>query len=100
MRIKFDREDARQAVVEIIDNGPGIATELLPDILFEPFKTRKEGGSGIGLWQVKRVVTSLGGTISADNKLDGGATVCDQAASNWRCRIILQFHLFDGCIKR
>lgn len=66
-------DDGIQAVVEIIDNGPGIAEELLPDVLFEPFKTSKEGGSGIGLWQVKRVAASLGGSVSAENRLEGGA---------------------------
>jgi len=40
-------DDAGQAVVEIIDNGPGIAEDLLPNVLFEPFKTSKDGGSGI-----------------------------------------------------
>lgn len=72
-RITFGRDDADQAHVEIIDNGSGILPELLPDGLFEPFKTSKDGGSGIGLWQVKRVVTSLRGTISANNNPDGGA---------------------------
>lgn len=66
-------DDGRQAVVEIIDNGPGIAEELLPDVLFEPYKTSKDGGIGIGLWQVKRVAASLGGSISAENRLEGGA---------------------------
>ena len=74
VRIRIGRNgDANQAVVEVIDNGPGIAAELLPDGLFEPFKTGKNGGSGIGLWQVKKVVTSLGGSVSADNNPDGGA---------------------------
>lgn len=74
VRIMTHRDgDADQVVVEITDNGPGIAAELLPEALFEPLKTSKEGGSGIGLWQVKRVVASLGGTISADNSKDGGA---------------------------
>jgi len=66
-------DDTGQAVVEIIDNGPGIAEELLPDALFEPFKTDKDGGNGIGLWQVKRVVVGLGGSVSAENRLEGGA---------------------------
>ena len=66
-------DDVRQAVVEIVDNGPGIAEELLPDVLFEPFKTTKDGGSGIGLWQVKKVAASLGGSVAAENRLEGGA---------------------------
>jgi len=45
----------------------------LPDLLFEPFKTMKDGGSGIGLWQVKRLATALGGSISAGNLPEGGA---------------------------
>jgi len=71
--ITIGRDDVDQAHVEIIDNGPGILPELLPDGLFEPFKTSKDGGSGIGLWQVKRVITSLGGTVSAGNNPEGGA---------------------------
>jgi len=74
VQIKTRRDnERRQAVVEIMDNGPGIAEELLPDILFEPFKTDKEGGSGIGLWQVKKMVATLDGSVSAENRLEGGA---------------------------
>jgi len=72
--IRIGRDDAgRQAVVEINDNGPGIAQELLPVGLFEPFKSTKDGGSGIGLWQVERVAACLGGSVSAENRLEGGA---------------------------
>jgi putative PEP-CTERM system histidine kinase len=62
-----------EAVIELLDNGPGIEPALLPDTLFEPFKTSKKGGSGIGLWQVKRLVASLNGTISAGNIQNWGA---------------------------
>ena len=73
VRVEIDRDESgRQAVIEISDNGPGIAPDLLPDLLFEPFKTTREGGSGIGLWQVKKMITSLGGSISAANRSDGG----------------------------
>lgn len=65
--------EAEEVVIESLDNGPGIEPELLPEVLFEPFKTSKEGGSGIGLWQVKRLVASLNGTISAGNIQDVGA---------------------------
>ena len=59
--------------LEINDNGPGIPAELLPDRLFEPFTTCKPNGSGIGLWQARRLVESLGGTIGAENLAAGGA---------------------------
>ena len=74
VKIRTTRDDDfGQAIVAVIDNGPGIAEELLPDVLFEPFKTSKDGGSGIGLWQVKRVAASLGGSVSAENIAEGGA---------------------------
>ena len=59
--------------LEIVDNGPGIPLDLLPDRLFQLFKTGKQNGSGIGLWQVKQFVESLGGTIAAENVEGGGA---------------------------
>jgi putative PEP-CTERM system histidine kinase len=65
-------EEDGQVVVEVIDNGPGIPAELLPEALFEPFKTSKAGGSGIGLWQVRRMLESLGGSITAENMEAGG----------------------------
>ena len=74
MRIKASSDDDQgQAVIEITDSGPGIAVNLLPNALFEPFKTTKPKGTGIGLWQVQRLVTSLKGTISAENVERGGA---------------------------
>jgi putative PEP-CTERM system histidine kinase len=59
--------------LEIIDNGPGIPPEFLPDLLFEPFKTSKSKGSGIGLWQVRSLLESLGCSIAAENIAGGGA---------------------------
>ena len=74
MRIKASSDDDQgQAIIEITDNGRGIAVDLLPDALFEPFKTTKSKGTGIGLWQVKRLAASLRGSVSAENRLEGGA---------------------------
>ena len=74
VRITAGRDEERsQVVIEITDNGPGIPEELLPVALFGPFRTTKPGGSGIGLWQVRRLVTSLNGTVSAENVTGGGA---------------------------
>ncbi len=62
-----------EAVIEITDNGPGIEKSLLPNALFEPFKTTKPKGGGVGLWQGRQLIKSLKGTISAKNIIQGGA---------------------------
>jgi PAS domain S-box-containing protein len=56
------------------DSGPGFRTEELPKI-FEPFFTRRRGGTGIGLSIVQRIMEEHGGQVSASNHSDGGAVV-------------------------
>jgi signal transduction histidine kinase len=60
--------------VTVEDNGPGIASELLPDI-FEAFVTTQldARGTGLGLTVAEGIVTQHGGTISAANRAGGGA---------------------------
>lgn len=53
--------------MEIRDNGPGIPETLLPQRLFEPFQSSTATGSGIGLWQAREMIASMGGTIRAEN---------------------------------
>jgi signal transduction histidine kinase len=58
--------------VEISDNGPGIAEDVLPH-LFKNRRTTKRTGSGFGLALVYEVVVKHGGTIQACNGPNGGA---------------------------
>ena len=69
----YRHSNGEKAILEIRDNGPGIPEALLPERLFDPFTTTKASGSGVGLWQVKRLVTALGGRIHAKNNEEGGA---------------------------
>lgn len=57
--------EGSQVVVEVVDDGPGIAREAQVHV-FEPFYTTKEvgAGSGLGLDIVRRVVAAHGGGIS------------------------------------
>ncbi len=58
----------------VSDSGPGFQAEDLPRI-FEPFFTRRRGGTGLGLALVQRVVHEHGGEIMAQNRPEGGAVV-------------------------
>jgi C4-dicarboxylate-specific signal transduction histidine kinase len=61
-------------VLEVTDNGPGIASEIF-DKLFEPFTTTKPvgKGTGLGLAVCHATVDALGGTVQAENLPEGGA---------------------------
>lgn len=49
------------------DNGSGIPPEIV-DHMFEPFFKGSNGGTGIGLATVEKIVTTYGGAIKAYNK--------------------------------
>jgi two-component system sensor histidine kinase PilS (NtrC family) len=65
---------AKMVKITIRDTGEGFSDKAL-DHLFTPFFTTKEGGSGLGLAVVKRVVEGLKGTASGRNHEKGGAEV-------------------------
>ncbi|HEY1434448.1 MAG TPA: PAS domain S-box protein [Thermoanaerobaculia bacterium] len=56
------------------DEGPGFRAEDLPRI-FEPFFTRRRGGTGLCLSIVQRIVEDHGGRLLAANRAEGGAVV-------------------------
>jgi signal transduction histidine kinase len=62
-------------LVQIRDDGPGIAADLLPK-LFEPFYSTKQAGrgTGLGLSISRRVVAEHGGTIEVSSVPGEGAT--------------------------
>lgn len=65
-------QDGDEAVIEISDNGVGISEDILNQI-FEPFVQaeqtidRSQGGMGLGLTLVQKVVEAHGGNIMAES---------------------------------
>lgn len=66
------RTSGHDIVAELDDTGPGV-----PDVeqIFEAFYTTKEEGrgTGLGLAVCREIVESIGGSIVAENRPDGGA---------------------------
>jgi two-component system, NtrC family, sensor kinase len=61
------------AVVEVSDNGRGIAPDHLPNI-FRPFYTTKGDGTGLGLSLARRIVEDHHGRIDVSSALGRGTT--------------------------
>jgi len=62
------RADGPRIVVEVEDNGHGIAQEHLPNIFVPFFTTKEDGrGTGLGLSIVKSIVETHDGEIRAEN---------------------------------
>lgn len=61
-------------ILKISDNGTGINDEDL-DKLFKPFHTNKIGGSGLGLFFCKSIISEHNGTIEIVNNIEGGCIV-------------------------
>lgn len=76
---RLRREDG-QAVIEVLDEGPGFPPEFIPRA-FERFgrandaRSRHDGGAGLGLAIVLAVARAHGGVAAVANRPDRGAVV-------------------------
>ncbi len=66
-------EDDDRVIIEIKDNGPGMAKDFLNNRLFKPFQTTKRKGLGIGLYQCKAIISAHGGEIKVESQEGQGA---------------------------
>ena len=69
-----DYQDVAMIEIVVEDNGPGFQTGSLTQV-FDPYVTTKPKGTGLGLAIVKKLVEEHAGTIDAENRDAGGATI-------------------------
>jgi signal transduction histidine kinase len=72
--LAITRQPGSRFRIEVRDNGPGIPAERREDV-FLPFYTTHKGGSGVGLSFARQVALAHGGSISAGDSPEGGASI-------------------------
>jgi len=70
----FGREEDGWYSIRFVDTGRGMSEEQLAR-LFTPFATAFDGGTGLGMAIVRRIVEDHGGVIDAESKPGEGTTV-------------------------
>lgn len=80
LRIETRRDEAGGAVVAVLDRGPGLQPDECQQV-FEAFyrtdrsRSTTTGGTGLGLYLVKRIAESHGGSARAQNREGGGLVI-------------------------
>lgn len=72
-------QEGETLVIEVKDDGPGIAEEDLPHIFNRHYKVdqsrgQDQGSSGLGLAIAKKLVEAQGGKIEVSSKIGGGTS--------------------------
>jgi signal transduction histidine kinase len=74
VRIVTSRTSSGRAVIEVRDQGIGIAAEDLTRV-FDPYFTTRRTGTGLGLAISRNIIEGLGGTISISSRPEHGTDV-------------------------
>jgi putative PEP-CTERM system histidine kinase len=61
-------------VFSVCDNGTGMSKDFVENLLFQPFKSTKKKGLGIGLYQCKAIIEAHGGRIDVVSEPGKGST--------------------------
>jgi signal transduction histidine kinase len=74
MHVEIKVEQGRDAVeYAVSDTGAGIPEAVLGKLFTAFLSTKGEAGSGIGLLSTKKIIDASGGSVSAENRPEGGA---------------------------
>ena len=73
IEVRTEQEE-EVALISVKDEGPGISPSQLRT-LFQPFRTTKKGGLGVGLYQCKQIIEQHKGSIQVDSQEGQGTHV-------------------------
>jgi signal transduction histidine kinase len=74
VRVSVNGDGAERVRIDVVDDGTGIAGDVLSKI-FEPHFSTRTSGSGLGLAITRRLVESWGGEVSIESSSAQGTTV-------------------------
>ena len=74
VRLSVEKQDGRVRVC-VEDHGPGMSPDFVAQELFRPLRTTKKKGLGIGAYQARAILRSLGGDMEVQSTLGQGTTV-------------------------
>jgi two-component system, OmpR family, sensor kinase len=68
------REDGAWALLRVVDGGPGMAAEVVPQLMERFVRGGESKGLGLGLYLVRGIAEAHGGTVTVRDTPGGGAT--------------------------
>lgn len=63
------------AIVDVVDDGPGMSAEFIRDNLFSPFRSNKRDGFGVGAYQCREYARERGGDLDVISSPGSGTTM-------------------------
>jgi len=66
------RQDAKHAIIEVEDDGPGMDADFIQKELFKPLRSTKSNGYGIGAYQIRHLIREMGGQLEVDSERNKG----------------------------
>jgi putative PEP-CTERM system histidine kinase len=72
VRICYDQR-GMEVSIAVIDSGTGMSAEFIRTRLFQPFSSTKENGFGIGAFEARTLIQSMGGRVEVESREGEGS---------------------------
>jgi len=72
--VQAERSSDNESVISITDTGCGMSQTFIERSLFQPFRTTKKNGIGLGLYTCREVIRATGGRIEVESVEGIGTT--------------------------